>query len=202
MEAPATARAVTALFPFGETKALRWEPRLGRWTTRFLVPRGTPEGNYAITILIHLADGTQERLERPYTVDASGPEVELDALDPVRAGATVRLRARQRFTAADRALHRGRRVTILSDVARLRVTTDGGERVALRLVEPGVWEGELAVPEDARGELELRVTAHDVAGNRGETTVTLPVAARAEDPARVARSEAQVDATGLGEGAP
>ena len=74
--------------------------------------------------------------------------------------------------------------------------------VRARLVEPGVWEGELAVPEDARGELELRVTAHDVAGNRGETTVTLPVAARAEDPARVARSEAQVDATGLGEGAP
>lgn len=174
VEAPADALRVTADFPFGETKELRFEPRLGKWTTRFLVPRGTPEGNYRIQIVITLADGTQERLVQGYTVDSSPPEVEIELVRDAPGGA-VRLVARQRFTRADRALHRGRRVDILSDVARLRVTLASGERVQLRMIEPGLWEGELPVTDDA-DHVALRVTAYDVAGNGGTRTHRLPVA--------------------------
>ncbi len=180
VDAPADARSVVALFPFAESKELRFEPRLGRWTARFLVPRGTPEGNYRIEILVTLADGSLERLVERYTVDASAPEVALELDGPARPGATVRVLAHQRFTEADRALHgRRRRVSIRSDVSRLRVTAgEGGTSVSvsLRLVEPGVWAGELTVP-DAATELRLRVTAYDVAGNGGTRVHRFPVLA-------------------------
>lgn len=165
VDAPADARSVTADFPFGEMQELHFEPRIGRWTTRFLVPRETAEGNYHIAIVVTLADGTQERLMQPYTVDGSAPDVAVELEGELRAGASVRVIARQRFTDADRALHGNRRVDILSDVARLRVRLATGERVELRMVAPGHWEGELEVPASER--VDLRVTAYDVAGNRG-----------------------------------
>lgn len=173
VDAPSDARSVTADFPFGDTKELHFEPRLGRWTTRFLVPRETAEGNYHIQIVITLADGTQERLSQVYTVDGSAPDVDVELVGDPATG-SVRVVAKQRFTEADRALHGNRRVEILSDVARLRATLSSGERVQLRMVEPGHWEGELAVPED--GPVELRVTAYDVAGNRGTRTHRFEVA--------------------------
>lgn len=166
VEAPSDALSVTADFPFGDTKELDFEPRLGKWTTRFLVPRETAEGNYHIQIVITLADGTQERLSQAYTVDSSAPNVDVELVGDVQPGGSVLVVARQRYTEADRALHGNRRVEIRSDVARLRVRLPSGERVELRLVEPGHWEGELELPEDADS-VELRVTAYDVAGNRG-----------------------------------
>ena len=102
---------------------------------------------------------------QPYTVDGSAPDVAVELEGELRAGASVRVIARQRFTDADRALHGNRRVDILSDVARLRVRLATGERVELRMVAPGHWEGELEVPASER--VDLRVTAYDVAGNRG-----------------------------------
>lgn len=174
VDAPPDARSVTAHFPFGESQALQFEPRLGRWTTRFLVPRETAEGNYHIRIVITLADGTQERLIQAYTVDSSAPEVELEVDGALVAGSEVRLTARQRFTAADRALHQSRRVEIRSDVARLRVTLTGVGRVELALVEAGHWEGTFVVPDD---QVDLRVTVYDVAGNRGEQRLQLSTVA-------------------------
>lgn len=176
VEAPPSARAVVASFPFGETRTLRFEPRLGLWTTRFLVPRGTPEGNYHIAIVVTMPDGSQERLDQGYTVDGSAPEVELELDGIARPGAEVRLVARQRFTHADRALHgRRRRTQILSDVARIRVITEDGATIRMTLVEPGVWEGTWAVPADASGEATLALTAFDVAGNRGTRAVRVEI---------------------------
>ena len=168
VDAPADARSVTAAFPFGDTKELHFEPRLGRWTARFLVPRQTAEGNYPIAIVITLADGTQERLMQAYTVDGSAPEVDVTLRGELRPGGRVRVVAHQRFTDADRALHGNRRVEIRSDVARLRVHLTSGERVELRMVDPGHWEGQLVVGDS--GTVDLRVTAYDVAGNRGTRT--------------------------------
>ena len=173
--APPDARAVVAVFPFGDTHELRFEPRLGVWTTRFLVPRATPEGNYHIAILVTLADGSQERLSESYTVDGSAPEVELSFEGALVPGAEVRVLARQRFTDADRRLHGRLRVDIASDVARLRLTTDRGESIVLSMSEPGVWEGVYAVPDDASGEAALTLTAIDVAGNRGVRVVRVAI---------------------------
>jgi Ca-activated chloride channel family protein len=59
VHAPAGARDVTVVFPFGETKTATWDARQGAWTVRFLVPPGTPEGVYAIHILVTLDDGAR-----------------------------------------------------------------------------------------------------------------------------------------------
>ncbi|MEM9071867.1 MAG: VIT and VWA domain-containing protein [Myxococcota bacterium] len=177
--APPNARQVTAVFPFGDTHDLTYEPRLDAWTTRFLVPRDTAEGNYHIAVVVTLADGTQRRILQPYTVDGSPPDVDVSFLDPVRAGAEVRIRAEQRFTDADRALHGRLRTEIRSDVARLRITMNG-TAIDLAMVEPGVWEGTLAIPDDVDEDLALSVTAFDVAGNRGERSVAIEVEALAE----------------------
>jgi Ca-activated chloride channel family protein len=175
VHAPYDARAVVAVFPFGETRTLAWEPRLSLWTTRFLVPRGTPEGNYHIQIVVTLADGTQERTSEGYTVDGSAPDVEVTFEAEPMAGADVEVIARQRFTAADRALHGRRRTEILSDVARLRLTTEDGSAIRMELVRPGVWRGTWHVPEDAPAEAELRLVAFDVAGNRSARVVRVEI---------------------------
>jgi ligand-binding sensor domain-containing protein len=46
--APADALAVTAVFPFGLTKELRYTPAVARWQTRFLVPKTVPDGVYRV----------------------------------------------------------------------------------------------------------------------------------------------------------
>jgi Ca-activated chloride channel family protein len=175
VEAPADAQAVTAVFPFGETLELDYEPRIDQWTCRFLVPRGTAEGNYVIEIIVTDRHGRQERFQQPYTVDASAPDLDVELVGDARRGETVRLEARQRFTAADRALHVGRRSRILSDIQRVRVTTEDGQAVSLRRVRPGLWRGELEVPEDAPESISLRTTVYDMAGNRGEQTLDVYV---------------------------
>ena len=177
VDAPSNAQRVVAVFPFGDTHELSFEPRIGRWTTRFLVPRDTPEGNYTIAIVVTLADGSVEHLREGYTVDASAPEVDLEVIGDLRAGSEVRIEARQRFTDEDRALHgRRRRVEILSDIARLRVRLSTGEPVQLRLVEPGYWAGTLILADDVPRDLSVQVTSYDVAGNRGEQEFPLGVA--------------------------
>jgi Ca-activated chloride channel family protein len=177
VEAPADARAITAVFPFGETLELEYEPRLGLWTCRFLVPRGTPEGNYFIDIIITAADGSQERIRQGYTVDASAPDLDVRVVGQARRGERVYVEAQQRFTAADRALHgRRRRVEILSDLARLRLEQPDGTAIALERVEPGLWRGTWQVPEDAPASVSLRATAFDMAGNRGVRTVAIDIA--------------------------
>ena len=177
VDAPADARAVVAVFPFAETRTLSFEPRLGMWTTRFLVPRGTAEGNYYIAIVVTTADGRQERMSQGYTVDGSAPDVEVSFEGELIPGTEVRVVARQRFTAADRRLHgRHRRVEIVSDVARLRLTTESGELIHLRMLEPGVWEGTYRVPSDGRSEARFTLAAFDVAGNRGTRIVRVEIA--------------------------
>ncbi|MDQ3036933.1 MAG: PQQ-binding-like beta-propeller repeat protein, partial [Myxococcota bacterium] len=55
--APAAARAVTVILPFGETIDALWEPALDRWTARFLIPRDADEGSYPIEVRITHANG-------------------------------------------------------------------------------------------------------------------------------------------------
>ncbi|MCZ7582070.1 MAG: hypothetical protein M5R36_01365 [Deltaproteobacteria bacterium] len=58
--APADAQNVTAYFPFGLVKALRYDEIRGHWSVRFLVPRDVPDGTYIIRVRIVHADGRVE----------------------------------------------------------------------------------------------------------------------------------------------
>ncbi len=171
--APADARAVTVILPFGETLSAVWEPDLGVWSARFLIPADAEEGSHPIEILITHADGRQERMTIWYTVDASAPLVEAEILGDARPGAEVTIRASQVVTDHDlvqAGFARGTtlstaRAQLLSDARRVEVRTPSGEVLDLELAGPGRWEARWRVPEDARGTVRLALFVVDLAAN-------------------------------------
>jgi Ca-activated chloride channel family protein len=184
--APADARAVTVLLPFGETLAAVWEPEIDRWTARFLVPGDAEEGSYPIEIAITHADGRLERARLWYTVDASAPMLAVEAIGDVRPGATITLRARQIVTDADlsqvghdRGWLTDERAQLLQDVRRVEARIggdDGGEVVDLATTGPGTWEARVTVPSDVRDTFSLTLVVVDLAANVREQPVSLEVA--------------------------
>ncbi|MCZ7682896.1 MAG: VIT domain-containing protein [Sandaracinaceae bacterium] len=170
--APADARAVTVVLPFGESISAAWEPDLGVWSARFLIPRDADEGTYPIEILVTHADGRLEHLRLWYTVDATAALVHLELDGEARPGETITIRAEQVITEADLAQVGRRpgelsaeRVLLLSDARRVEVRTPGGEVIDLAQSGPGSWEGEWTLPADASGTLRLDVVVVDLAAN-------------------------------------
>lgn len=73
VEAPADARQVVAVMPDGTVMPLKYDAKRGRWEARFNVPAYAREGDYVITVIVTLKDGTQEVLKMRYTVDLTPP---------------------------------------------------------------------------------------------------------------------------------
>jgi hypothetical protein len=174
VHAPADAREVSAVFPFGDTKAAEWDPRAGAWVVRFLVPKGTPEGVYDVWVLVTLADGTRDRWTVSYTVDAGAPKLDLKALGPIVPGQPVTLQATQIPTESDAKIaaaggHRLKAV-IYDDVSRVDVRTPDGAIIAFSETAKGVWQ---ATWIPAAADQTLVLTAVDGAGNTGTLSVEL-----------------------------
>jgi Ca-activated chloride channel family protein len=172
--APEDALAVTVVLPFGETIDAEWEPELGLWTARFLIPRDAEEGVHPVRVIISHANGEQERLVLWYTVDSAAPLVEMEVDGEARPGAVVTLRARQVVTEEDLEQAGMRRASIersparaqiLSDARRVQVTPPDEPVIDLATVAPGVWEAPWTIPIDASGTLELLVVVADMAAN-------------------------------------
>lgn len=76
VDAPEDARAVLAVYPWGDTVHMRWDELRERWYDRFLVPRDVPDGEIEIVIFILDADnGVTRRVER-MVVDSQADEFE------------------------------------------------------------------------------------------------------------------------------
>jgi Ca-activated chloride channel family protein len=92
IDAPAGTRAVTLVFPTGEVKPCTRDPQTGKWVASFLIPEGTPDGIYAIRVLIALESGMQLWRVVRYQVDGRAPRVKL-SLSPgtARPGQEVEL---------------------------------------------------------------------------------------------------------------
>jgi Ca-activated chloride channel family protein len=76
--APRDAVQVTAYFPFGLVKDLRWDERLERWAVRFLVPVEVPDGEYEARVVIVKRDGTMELAKASYVIDSQPPIFDVD----------------------------------------------------------------------------------------------------------------------------
>lgn len=171
--APADARAVTVILPFGETLAAAYEPELGVWSARFLVPGDAEDGSYPIEVLVTHADGRQEHLRVWYTVDAAAPLVRVEVVGDVRPGGEVVIRATQTLTELDLVQANMRpdaeltaaRAQMLSDTRRVEVRLPDGSVLDLALAAPGVWQAPWRIPSSARGSIRLAVTAVDLAAN-------------------------------------
>ncbi len=181
--APANARAVTVILPFGETLDASWESDLSVWTARFLIPADAEEGSYPIEVLITHADGHSERMRVWYTVDASAAQLEVEVDGEVRPGNTVTLRARQVITERDliqagmsaNAEITEARAQFLSDARDVQLRAAEGDVLDFTIAGPGLWEVEYEVPSDARGTLSLELFIVDLAANVSTQSVELEV---------------------------
>jgi Ca-activated chloride channel family protein len=192
IRAPRDARAVTVVFPFGVTKAARFEPDTDLWTVRFLIPRDTPDGSYPVSILVTRSDGAQQIFKVHYTVDTAAPAVKLALSGPVLPGGSVTLTATQIITEQDLkqapgySRIRSRRVRrlyakMMRDARQVQVRTPDGQLIRLRQGRPGgPWTGTWSVPARLGGAtsagLSLEAIAIDVAGNRSSARLPITIA--------------------------
>jgi Ca-activated chloride channel homolog len=154
--------SVTALFPFGLMKKLRYLKDEDTWETRFLVPTDMNDGAYGVRLVLRDREGRAYRESKTFVIASKPPaiRVELDK-SRYRPGDTVHLKVRASKTAR----------TI---VARLY-----GAMPAYIRWNPGmrVNSGRLVVPAYlAAGRYKLTVTAEDFAHNIGTEEVSIEVA--------------------------
>jgi hypothetical protein len=158
VEAPADAQQVIAILPGGEIKRLVYAPDRRRWEARFDTPTYVTDGEYVITIIIILKDGTRKVQTMRYRVDLTPPTGEgearlVGALEP-----TLRLA-----------------VDASDDTARVAAVLPWGERVELtRSTDGARFFGNVIVPPSHRGDaIAVTVVLTDKAHNR--TALTLDV---------------------------
>jgi uncharacterized protein YegL len=178
IHAPANARSVMLLFPFGLIKSARWEPARTAWTCRFLVPRDTPDGAYDVKVAVTLADGAVEWLALKYVVDTSAPIVKLELKGRAQPGRSVELIARQVITDAEVRTDLGEprsKAEVRPDLKSLVALTPDGKQLRFEEDRTGRWHATWRVPPDTHGRVQVRLRAVDVADNAREQLAAVDV---------------------------
>ncbi|MFH1724198.1 MAG: VIT domain-containing protein [Elusimicrobiota bacterium] len=165
VDAPEESAAVIAEFDFGLRKLLKFDPDLGRWTCRFLVPRRVEDGRYPIRVLAVQPDGSRRELNAFYTVDSKAPVLTVSAS---REGSKLVFTAVPKKDVLEmRSGPRGA-IEVLHDVKRLRILAPDGRVIPMKLIRsPGsfTWKGVLDLEGLEPGETRFLVEATDYAGN-------------------------------------
>jgi len=153
--------AVTALFPFGLTKKLRYLDGDDIWQTRFLAPKDTPDGRHEVRLLLRDRQGRVFREKKSFLVTSKPPEV--------------------RALFDRREFQRGERVELRVDASRTTRTLTarmwGVAPVSLRWSDAARANvGSFVIPAGMPpGEYPLRLTAEDFAHNIGVEEVRIAV---------------------------
>ena len=163
--APRDAVSVEVVFPFGETKAARWEHGLGQWTVRFLVDDDTAPGTYAVLVRVTHADGRVELLELEYTIDVEAPQLRLELRTREDGGYDVF--AHQVLSERDAARERvegvrGEEQAATLDAKRVELLMPDGQTLTLRAGLPGSFVRKW-VPQ---GDVEFPATVTAVVADR------------------------------------
>jgi Ca-activated chloride channel family protein len=154
-------RSVTALFPFGLVKQLRYLDGEDAWQTRFLAPVDTPDGRHEVRLLLRDEEGHVYRETKSFLIASKPPTVRAK-LDRLQYHAGERIDLEVSASSTTRTL-----------VARLY----GTPPIELRW-NPAVGynTGSLTVPFDLPpGNYALKLTAEDFAHNVGVEEVTLAI---------------------------
>lgn len=153
--------SVTALFPFGLVKPLRFLPGEDIWQTRFLAPKDMPDGSHEVRLILRDRQGRAYRESKTFLIASKPPTVK------ARLDKTT--------------FRRGERVELKVSATRTTRTLTarmyGVPPVSLRWNEQaGLNTGAFVIPEDLpAGEYALRLTAEDFAHNIGVEEVRLAV---------------------------
>jgi hypothetical protein len=163
--APRDAVSVEVVFPFGESKAARWEDQLGQWTVRFLVDDDTAPGTYAVLVRVTHADGRIELLELEYTIDVAAPQLRLELR--ARDDGAYDVLAHQVLSDADAARERvegerGEEQATTLDASRVELIMPDGQTLNLR---QGL-AGKFVQRWEPRGAVEWPATVTAVVGDR------------------------------------
>lgn len=152
---------VTALFPFGEVKALRYLAGEDIWQTRFLAPADMTDGTYQVRLVLRDRQGRVYRESKSFVI-ASKPPVVRVKLDKARYRPNEAVKLRVSASSTTRTV-----------TARLY----GASSVRLHWnPEMASNTGELFLPATMpAGRYVLTVTAEDFAHNIGSQEVPLEV---------------------------
>ena len=153
--------SVTALFPFGLVKPLRYLREEGVWQTRFLAPKDMPDGRHAVRLTLRDEQGRVYREEKTFLIASEPPSVRaLFDKRQYRRGETVELK-----------------VSASQSTRTLTARMYGVPPVSLRWNPAAkASTGSFTIPADLpAGEYALRLTAEDFAHNIGVEEVTLAV---------------------------
>jgi Vault protein inter-alpha-trypsin domain/von Willebrand factor type A domain len=175
--APADARSVVVVFPFGDTKIARLDPHDGVWITRFLIDKDTPDGRYEVLVMITHASGHVTTHRLSYVVDTRAPMVRLTVVPEGRNA--YRVTAEEIVTQTDLALG-GDLATITPDVRRVEVRVPSGHVIMLSRVRPGVFERVWKTRRPITEPATLRVVATDEALNQSAFEVRMHADGRIE----------------------
>jgi Ca-activated chloride channel family protein len=154
--------SVTALFPFGLVKKLKFLESEDIWQTRFLAPKDMPDGQHNVRLVLRDREGRVYRESKSFWISSKPPEVRVK-LDKraFRRGETVELKA-----------------SASSTTRTLTARMYGAPPVSLRWNQKaGYNTGWLVIPSDLPpGRYALKLTAEDFAHNIGAEEVFLEVA--------------------------
>jgi len=142
VDAPRDALQVTAFFPFGLVKDLRFDERLEKWTVRFLVPTDVPDGAYEAQVVIVKRDGALELARASYVIDSRAPDFEVDF-----AGSRIRVRVSEP----------ARKVTVVLAADPRRRTVLRGDGREFEGERPGTGRLRVVVADLARNEAAREV---------------------------------------------
>jgi Ca-activated chloride channel family protein len=153
--------SVTALFPFGLMKSLRYLKEEDAWQTRFLAPPDMTDGTYNVRLILRDRQGRVYREAKSFVIASKAPVIRVQlAQTRVRAGATVHLRVQA--SANTRTLS-----ARLSGAGPVWLHWNAGERANT---------GDIVVPALLPpGTYALQVIAEDMAHNMGTQEVLLEV---------------------------
>jgi Ca-activated chloride channel family protein len=150
VDAPKDARSLVAVYPWGETRQMRWDELRHRWYDRFLVPRDVPDGEIEIAVFIYHADGSITRRVERMVVDSDADEFQ--AWLEVRDSVTIV------HLVAEEPLRSIQVQPVGRPDLRRRLNVIQSEDFEHRLVLPGHWtEVEMVVSDRAMNTLVQKV---------------------------------------------
>jgi Ca-activated chloride channel family protein len=153
--------SVTALFPFGLVKKLKYLPDEDTWQTRFLAPADLQDGTYPVRLVLRDRAGETYRESKTFVIASKSPTVQIRlAKTRFRRGEAVELK-----------------VAASENTRTLVARLEGMAPLSLRWdATTGANTGQLTIPEQMfPGTYHLTVTAEDIAHNMGTQGVDLEI---------------------------
>ena len=162
VDAPADALRVIAIMPTGEIKPLVYDDSSRRWQARFDIPTYAREGEYEVTIVVVLKNGTRQRLTFRFHVDTTAPKGAGSARMVQGSAPTLRLD-----------------IETEGDIARVKALLPWGDAIDLHSTErPGSYFGLATVPAEY---LHQPLTIHYILTDRAHNRTTVTVDAGPEE---------------------